>query len=623
MSIAMGYPFGARSRSPASLPRNRMARPVDKPLQQRCGWFLLVSFAVAVTVAAEDRAIRGTSCFVAGPTLATSSAPSFIAVGDLNADGNSDLAVANGVPNGVSVFFGDGAGGFGPPSNLSVGSGNSAVAIADFNGDGILDLAVGKVSGVPTGADDLSILLGTGGGNFAPVQNFGIGSSLSQFWASIAVADFNRDGSLDVALGYTNVNGVSIFLGNGAGSFSFAGTFTTFFQSLFSIAAGDFNGDGNPDVAGTLDFAGHVAVFLGTGTGSLGAPTDFPAGILPIGVAAGDLNGDGRLDLAVANEGGNTVSILLGNGAGGFAAPVSFPVGQASRAVLLADFDRDGRLDVAVVNEFSANVSVLLGDGNGGLGPAGNFGAGTIPVGLAAGDFDRDGLPDLAVASSGANTVSILINAAPTVLPDSLPAGVVSGTYPTTQFSASGGTAPYTFAVSGTLPPGLSFDVSTATLSGMPAQLGTSTFSVTATDAGGCSSTRSYSVTVGRALTIVVLTSSANPSVLGQTIQLTATVFPNSPTKPTGTVEFHEGPVFGTAPLVNGVATLNISSLALGTHIVTAQYTGDANYVPNIVSTVLMQVVGVPEIPMLDGVGFAALALSLAAAALLLIRGRG
>jgi len=130
-------------------------------------------------------------------------------------------------------------------------------------------------------------------------------------------------------------------------------------------------------------------------------------------------------------------------------------------------------------------------------------------------------------------------------------------------------------------------------------------------------------VTVGQALSIVELTSSANPSVLGQTIRLTATVFPNNPTRPTGTVQFKEGSVvFATAPLVDGVATLDISSITVGTHTITAQYLGDANFFPNTSSTLLFQVVVIPEVPTLDGIGRAALALFLAAAALVVLRFR-
>ena len=572
---------------------------------------------------AAGRSVGQTGCFVPGPTLATSSDPVAVTMGDFNGDGHADLAVANAAPNGVGLYLGDGAGGFSPLSVFDVGRPNNAIAAADFNHDGRLDLAVALSTLVPTGTDDLVILLGTGGGTFAPPRSFGLGTATSRPSASIAVADFNRDGNLDVALGHTNLNTVSIFLGNGAGSFSLAGSFSSSFQSLFSIAAGDFNGDGKADVVGTLDFANSVAVLLGTGTGALGPPTLFSAPPLPIGVAVGDLNGDGRPDLAVANEAGSVVSILLGTGLGGFGPATTFPVGFGSRAVTIADFNTDGRLDVAVANEFSGSVSVLLGDGTGRFGPTVNYAVGVFPRGLAAGDFDGDGLPDLAVANSGSNSVSILLNAAPAIVQASLPPGTVSVTYPPAQLVASGGTPPFTFALSGPPPAGLTFNPSTATFSGVPAQAGTSTFSVTVTDAGGCSSTHSYSILITRVLTVVALISSPNPSLLGQTIQLTATVGPSGPIAPTGNVEFHEGPVIGTAPLVNGVATLNISSLSLGTHVITAQYTGDANYIPNIVSTVLSQVVGIPEVPVLGGPGFAILALTLAAAALFLMRERG
>ena len=552
-------------------------------------------------------------------SVPTPPGPAAVTIADFNGDGIPDLASSNQAANSVSVFLGGASGGFGAGVAYPVGEAPTGIATADFNEDGRVDIAVADFGtlGSPT-TTDLSVLLNTGSG-FAPAQHLSLGVPESHAY-SIATADFNRDGHADIALGNYGLRAVSVFLGSGTGSFSLAGTFPMTFPNTFSIAIGDFNHDSNPDVAATIDFVHGVAILMGNGTGTLGTPTLFPAGILPIGVGVGDLDKDGNLDLAVV---GVSLSVLRGDGLGGFGPFTSFPVGTFPRGVGLADFDLDGKLDVAVTNSGSDSVSVLLGDGLGGFGSSTEVPVGANPLGIAVGDVDLDGLPDIVSANSLSNTLSVLVNAAPTVLPASLPFGVVSGTYPTTQFSASGGTAPYTFALSGTPPPGLTFNAATATLSGMPAQLGTSTFSITVTDAAGCSSTRAYSVTVGQALSIVELTSSANPSVLGQVIRLTATVFPNNPTRPTGTVQFKEGPViFGTAPLVDGVATLDISSFTLGTHIITAQYLGDANFGPNITSTLVFQVVVAAEVPTLGEIGRGVFLLLLAAAGYAVIRFR-
>jgi len=79
--------------------------------------------------------------------------------------------------------------------------------------------------------------------------------------------------------------------------------------------------------------------------------------------------------------------------------------------------------------------------------------------------------------------------------------------------------------------------------------------------------------------TTTTLTSSPDPSSFGQTVTLTATV---SPSGATGTVTFKEGgTTLGSAPVVGGVATLDISTLGVGTHNLTAEYGGDADYDPS------------------------------------------
>ena len=183
----------------------------------------------------------------------------FIAVGDFNGDGKLDIATvgfdyANSMGN-VTVLLGNGDGTFHDGPSYATGSLPTSVAVGDFNGDGNLDLALGGfVPGNPTGM--VSILLGNGDGSFrAPV------SYTADFLpVSMAVGDFNRDGHADLAL--NNYGGtVSILLGKGDGTFQDPQSYPAGLQSAsVSMTVGDFNGDGFPDLA-VADEAG-VTVLL-------------------------------------------------------------------------------------------------------------------------------------------------------------------------------------------------------------------------------------------------------------------------------------------------------------------------------------------------------------------------
>jgi large repetitive protein len=127
----------------------------------------------------------------------------------------------------------------------------------------------------------------------------------------------------------------------------------------------------------------------------------------------------------------------------------------------------------------------------------------------------------------------------------------------------------------------------TVTISGGAAAMSLSslpvgTHSLTAVYSGDTNNLTSTSPvvtqTVNKAASSVTLVSSANPAVFGQTIPLSASVAPASAT---GTVQFVDGStVLGTVTVSGGSAAMSLSTLAVGTHSVTAVYSGDANDSP-------------------------------------------
>jgi hypothetical protein len=175
---------------------------------------------------------------------------------------------------------------------------------------------------------------------------------------------------------------------------------------------------------------------------------------------------------------------------------------------------------------------------------------------------------------------------------EALPAAQVGQPYSAT-LAAIGGTAPYTWTASG-LPSGLALSP-TGALSGTPTTAGTFGVTVQVTDASTPArvAQKNIGLTIAQAATTTTLASAPNPSTFGQTVTLTATVAPTTGTgTPTGTVTFAEGTTtLGTTALSGGVVTLTISSLAVGSHSITATYGGDSNFFGG-TSTPISQSVG-------------------------------
>jgi hypothetical protein len=552
----------------------------------------------------------GTGTFLPAVSHEAGTYPTAVAVGDFNGDGKLDLAVSNNGSNTLTMLMGNGDGTLEWVGNWDGAADVIAVAAGDFNSDGKLDAVV-----VNEFSYSVSVFLGNGDGTVVAPISYGIGGTPQ----AVAVGAFGGQGVPEL-LASNGSSGpvcapgcVSVIESAGNGTFKQYALNYNVGTAPRAVAVGDFNADGNPDIVAANSGSGNVSVLLNTGTGGFGAAQNYPAGTTPVAVAVGDFNGDKKLDLVVVNAGDNDVSILIGNGDGSFQAAVNYAVGTASTAIALGDLNGDGKLDLAITNTGTAGangtVSVLLGKGDGTFQAAVNYSVGVAPTSVANGDLNGDGKMDLAVANAGLKgsigTVSVLL-------------GNGDGTFqPATAYSA--GYDPLSVAVADMNGDGHADLVvadggSAGAYSGVSVLLGKGDGSFQAPvgyafgniadwvaiadlNGDGAPDLAVTSINVGvTALlnpggTFMTASSSANPSSFGQSVTLTVSVtdsvlVPGQPA-PTGTVVFNDGlTAIGSASLVAGTATFTTSTLSVGTHTITAVYSGDTYYNPHIAPSI-------------------------------------
>ncbi len=242
-------------------------------------------------------------------------------------------------------------------------------------------------------------------------------------------------------------------------------------------------------------------------------------------------------------------------------------------------------------------------------GPSATFSAPTAPITggqasvTATANGTAGGPYNITASASGAtNTTFALTNTAAATT-----TALASGTNPSTP----GQSVTLTATVSGTggTPTGtVDFKEGTTTLGSGTLVGGTATFVTSALAAGTHPITATYngdttfagstsstvSQVVNQATTTTTLTSNPNPSTFGQSVTLTATVSATGGT-PTGTVDFNDNGTVITGctsqALSGGQATCTISTLSIGSHLLTATYSGDTTFAPSTVTQTVTQFV--------------------------------
>jgi hypothetical protein len=343
-------------------------------------------------------------------------APSSAAIADLDGDGKADLAVT-GAGGDLTVLLGDGKGGLAPApgSPMAVGHQPNDVIVADMNGDGRPDLVIPDHE-----TDHVLVLLGRGGGRFAPAPGTPARVPARPHVHHVAAGDLDGDGRLDLVATSWEDDRLLVYRGDGRGGLTAAGAQAVGRMPYHNVALGDFNGDGRPDAVMPSMRASTLTVLLGAGKMRFAPAVPVPTPLSPFWVAVGDMNGDGRRDVAVAHYAGSlgdtsrdAVSVLLGDGRGGFTpargSPYSVKPARSPVRLAVGDLDGDGLDDVAVANLGTGDVTLLLG-GKDGMRPARRSPLATDGAGaVALGDLDGDGKADLVATSESKGQVTVIL----------------------------------------------------------------------------------------------------------------------------------------------------------------------------------------------------------------------
>ncbi|MCI0606406.1 VCBS repeat-containing protein [bacterium] len=354
--------------------------------------------------------------------------PVSLAVGDLDQDGDPDVAVLNRQGH-LRVFLNNGAGCFSsflnfakmwPATTDGSWPGFPSMvdfAISDFDGDGRNDVAAtwGENLGV------VSFARNRGNAAFDAPANFRACGHV----AYLTAANLNQDSTRDIAVTSTCFK-TTVLLNDGQGRFAMNGSFGQGYTSG-ELASGDLDGDLDQDIAFLNVGISNVALVFNDGNGTFSNTGGYSTGDNPHDLVLADLDGDRDLDIATANFYSNNVSLLWNDGSGVFPARAALGAGSGPDGIASGDLNQDRLEDLAIVNRNGYDLLIFLNQGNKAFSPPNRHATGQTPNDVAVADLNRDGKNDVLVLNHFTENLAVYLNQAqacatppPTTVPNKI-----------------------------------------------------------------------------------------------------------------------------------------------------------------------------------------------------------
>ncbi len=331
-------------------------------------------------------------------SVTTGTAPEGIVVGDFNGNGVTDLVVANGGENDVSVFLTSSLGSVLTRTDFRVGSGPVMVRAGDMDGDGDLDLiAANHIKRT------LSVLLNDNTGVFAPPRDLFAGGPVRV----LALADLDGDGDIDIAAAEGGAGSVLVYRNNGVASFE-APEVVQVVAGISDLIVAGLNGDGIPDLVAVSQSQNRLVLLTNLGNATFQVDLGSAIGMRPAHLVAGDFDKDGDVDLALSNA-NNQVSVFANVNGFNHNSPMNYSLPDTASSLVVADVDLDQYPDLLVPTG-NGRVAALVNDGNGAFSATLDFGTISSVGRAAVADLNSDGRLDIVVTNPNSNALTIFAN---------------------------------------------------------------------------------------------------------------------------------------------------------------------------------------------------------------------
>jgi hypothetical protein len=458
---------------------------------------------------------------------------------------------------------------------------------ADFNGDGKADLAF-------AGASSLIILPGHGDGTFGTA----VESPVTIAPALIVSAHVDAGQSLDLVAYDPAAAVFATFTNDGAAHFT-EGPHTAIGSGAVAMAAADFDDDGSLDVFVAYQSTVQYQAFYGHGDGTFESPRVIWGLIPTASFKPADMNGDGLPDLIVGSPYGTAVLRNLDNR--DFGDPLTYSATLYDLAVV--DLTGDGKLDV--LSATACDIHTWTGSGIGTLvtdwyaDQGGCYAYYASPPSAVAGaDFDGDGRTDALLAGFTQNNVravSVYRNLcgdgtlkfeteSPTISAGQSVTFKIFGGPPPTQNTWFAPAGDVTIEENGQTIATVHLALD-GTATAVLGNLALGDHPLVAKFPGDVQyepmTSAPVTVHVTAATTTTTLTVNPTEPYYGASVQLTATITSSTGDTPTGPVKYTiDGTTF-TYQIPPAPVSTTSGPYSVGTHTVTARFTGDATHPPS------------------------------------------